>query len=175
MITKFYQQVLGIILISGFVLMFTSCSNDDDDGTPTEEQMIEQMLDDVRQLTADLQTREAAAEAGWDTDLSGCVEHPDEGGMGHHIARLDYMDGRVNHLEPQVLLFEPQADSSFVLVGVEYVVPFSILSADEEPPELFFHPFHQNHDQEIWALHVWTERENSIGTFYDWNPDVSCN
>lgn len=166
--------LFSFVLISG-ALLFSSCSSDDDNGELSQEQMIEKMLDEVRQLTKDIKTLEDAAAAGWDTDLSGCVQHPTEGGMGHHIARLEYIDGRVNYLEPQVLLFEPQMDGSFELTGVEYIVPFAILSSDADAPELFFHPFHQNPNQQIWALHVWTERENPSGIFYDWNPNVSCN
>ncbi len=172
MISRKWYLLIAPFLI-GSSLLVSSCSSDDDNG-PSQEEMIEQMLSEVRQLTTGLQTMEAAAAAGWDTDLSGCVEHPVEGGMGHHIARMEYIDGRVNHLEPQILLFEPQADGTFELVGVEYIVPFAILPADEDPPELFFHPFHHNHQQGIWALHVWTEKENPSGVFYDWNPNVSC-
>ena len=173
MTTKlFFKLVVLLLFLSP--LIFISCSNDDDGG-PSQEQMIEQMLNEVRQVTAGISTVEDAAAAGWNTDLSGCVEHPVEGGMGHHFARMEYIDGRVNHLEPQILLFEPHPDGSFELVGVEYIVPFAILAADADPPELFFHKFHQNPQQGIWALHVWTEKENPSGTFYDWNPNVSCN
>lgn len=172
LIKKFFTYLL-IFLCP--LVFFSACSSDDDNGKLSEEEQIKQMLNEVRQLTANLQTLEAAVEAGWDTDLSGCVEHPEEGGMGHHYARVEYIDGRVNHMEPQILLFEPHADGSFELVGVEYIVPFGILPADAEAPELFFHKFHQNPVQQIWALHVWTEKENPSGTFYDWNPNVSCN
>nr|MBS0038051.1 hypothetical protein [Saprospiraceae bacterium] len=164
---KLFSLLLAVLLVG------TACS-DDDDGGLSQEQMIEQMLDEVRALTADYDDIEAAMEAGWNVDLSGCVEHPTEGGMGHHYGRPEYIDGRVNYLEPQVLLYAPTEDGDFEFVGVEYIVPFAIHSADSEPPELFYQEFHQNHIQEIWALHVWTERENSSGTFYDWNPTVSC-
>jgi hypothetical protein len=26
----------------------------------------------------------------------------------------------------------------------------------------------------FYELHVWAWRDNSFGTFVDWNPDVSC-
>ena len=167
--------IFSALVLLCSLLAFSACSKDDDNGGETQEQMIEKMLNEVRQLTSGLQTMEAAAAAGWDTDLSGCVEHPEEGGMGHHIVRMEYIDGRVNHMEPQILLFEPHTNGTFELVGVEYIIPFGILPADAEAPELFFHKFHQNQHLEIWALHVWTEKENPSGIFNDWNPNVSCN
>jgi len=174
MLTKLLLKFSAMALLTS-PFLFYSCSSDDDNGEPTQDELIQQMLSEVRQITAGINSLEDAAAAGWDTDLSGCVQHPTEGGMGHHIARMEYIDGRVNHLEPQILLFEPHPDGSFELVGVEYIVPFAILSADSDPPELFFHQFHHNHQQGIWALHVWTEKDNPSGTFYDWNPNVSCN
>ncbi len=153
------------------VAAMTSCS-----GSTSNDQIdeIDLMIDEVRELTQNLRTRESAAEAGWIADLSGCVEHPTEGGMGHHIARPEFIDGRINHLQPQALLFEPLDGGGAVLVGVEYIIPFEILSETEDAPELFDRPYRQNHEQGIWALHVWTEKENPKGMFSDWNPNVSC-
>lgn len=162
-----------LLLIAGFM---SSCSKDDDDDLqePTQEEIIEQMLDAVRATTAAYHDKAKGIEAGWSNDLSGCVAHPTEGGMGHHYARMEYIDGRVNHLEPQILMYEPHEDGSFEFVGVEYIVPFAILPADADAPELFFHKFHANPHLEIWALHVWTEKDNPKGIFYDWNPNVTC-
>ncbi len=87
---------------------------------------------------------------------------------------MEYLDGRVNHLQPQVLLYEPDGEEGFAFIGVEYIVPFAIVPEDGDPPVLFGHSFHANTTQEIWALHVWTERANPQGMFSDWNPDVSC-
>lgn len=161
-----------LLFIAGFI---SSCSKDDDDlQEPTQEEIIDQMLDEVRTLTAAYHDKQKGIEAGWSNDLSGCVAHPTEGGMGHHYARMEYIDGRVNHLEPQVLLYEPHADGSFEFIGVEYIIPFAILPADAEAPELFFHKYHANPGPEIWALHVWTEKHNPKGIFNDWNPNVTC-
>src|SRR5690606_14336622 len=166
----------SILVLSLLISFLTACS-DDDNATPvlTEEEQTALMLTELRAATAGYTDIEVAVDAGWDTDLSGCVEHPTEGGMGHHYARMNYMDGRVNHLEPQVLLYAPDANDEMELLGVEYIVPFAIHPADEAPPVLFNQAYHANHEQEIWALHVWTERENPNGLFADWNPTVGCN
>ncbi|MBP0905042.1 hypothetical protein ACFSKN_09780 [Mariniflexile gromovii] len=164
-----------VLLMCGIyscALFFMSCNDDD---TLSKDEVIKEKLNEVRNITSDIRTTEKAAEKGWDEALSECVEHPTEGAMGYHIARMEYMDGRVNHKEPQVLLFAKKKNSEDLeLVGVEYIVPFGIHPSSKEAPELFFQKFHKNMDQEIWALHVWTERENPKGIFYDWNPDVSC-
>lgn len=165
-------KILKFSLLSFmFIGLLASCKKDDD---TSEEERIARMIDELRDITAAYVDHEAALAAGWSTDLSGCVEHPTEGGMGHHFARLEYMDGRVNHKEPQVLLYVPDGQGGMEFVAVEYIVPFDILPETEEAPELFGQHFHKNHEQKIWALHVWTAKDNPSGMFYDWNPDVSC-
>lgn len=162
--------LLGLLTLLT-VALFTACDKDDE----SDSERIERMIDEVRDVTEAYRSHDAGLAAGWNTDLSGCVEHPTEGGMGHHFARLEFMDGRVDHLEPQVLLYVPDQDSIMQFVAVEYIVPFNILGPDQNPPELFGEKFHKNEVQQIWALHVWTEKENPNGIFFDWNPDVDCN
>jgi hypothetical protein len=167
---KFLNLKPFTLLTALMLLAITACDKD-----KMDEPDVDQLIEEVRETTAPYSDLQAAMDAGWNTDLSGCVEHPMEGGMGHHFARLEYMDGRVNHLEPQILLFIPDENDVMRLLGVEYVVPFAVLSEDSEPPVLFNQHFHKNHEQEIWALHVWTEKENPNGIFADWNPTVECN
>lgn len=164
---KYLKRVL---CFSALLIFGSSCSNSSSDDTNE----IDVMIEEVKSVVQNYQNLNSANAAGWKVDMSGCVEHPQEGGMGHHFGRLEFIDGRINHKEPQILLFEPLENGGFELVGVEYIIPFEILSSDSEAPELFDEKFHQNHELEIWALHVWTERENPNGMFYDWNPNVSC-
>lgn len=166
---------LKLLSLLTILFIFNSCSNDDDSVPQlSEEEQITQMIQEVKSATSSFNNINTAMNAGWDTDLSGCVEHPTAGGMGHHYARLEYMDGRVNHLEPQVLLYAMNENEEMEFLGVEYIVPFEILPADEEPPVLFYQEFHANQELGIWALHVWTEKENANGIFEDFNPTVSC-
>lgn len=151
-----------------FIVM--SCS----DSNSASEPSTDELISEVRSATQAFHDIQIAMDAGWAVDLSGCVEHPVEGGMGHHFARPDFIDGRVNHLEPQILLYEPTEEGGLEFIGVEYIIPFDILPSTAQPPKLFGEHFHQNPMLEIWALHVWTEKENPKGMFYDWNPNVSC-
>lgn len=166
------STTLNIRLIVFLIfLSLLSCDKEEEqDGNE-----VEVMIEEVRAVTRAYESHEAALEAGWNTDLSGCVVHPEEGGMGHHFARLDFLDGRVNHLEPQVLLYAGDGSGNMEFLGVEYIVPFEILPEDSEPPMLFGQHFHKNHELQLWALHVWTEKENPKGIFSDWNPEVNCN
>ncbi len=167
---KFTLTNASIIALVLIPVLYSSCNKDDD---PQIDE-VALMIEEVRQLTQPFKNHSAAVQAGWDTDISSCIEHPTEGGMGHHFGRMPYFDGRTNHLEPQVLLFAPDINGNMELLGVEYIVPFTIHSEEADPPTLFYQHFHQNHEQEIWGLHVWTEKLNPKGMFYDWNPTVSC-
>lgn len=131
-------------------------------------------LDQLRLATAAFHSHDVANAAGWDTPISECVEAP-PGGMGYHIANLDYLadDGRLSLLEPEVLLYAPTEDGSMEFLGVEYIIP----AADwphAEPPEFFGRELHFNPMLEIWALHVWSARPNPAGLFEDFNPEVNC-
>jgi hypothetical protein len=70
-------------------------------------------------------------------------------------------------------MYEPQADGSQRLVGVDYVVPFAAWSSDA-PPTLLGVPFMRNEPLGVWALHIWAWRSNPSGAFAMWNPTVSC-
>lgn len=169
---KINSNLSGLLTLFCASLFFAGCDKDDETPPPTDT--VTQMIEQVRELTLPLRDHQAALEEGWDTDISGCVQHPTEGGMGHHFGRMPFFDEVVDHLEPEVLLFIPDENGDMELLGVEYIVPFEAHGPDEEPPVLFNQTFHANHEQEIWALHVWTEKENPKGLFYDWNPTVSC-
>lgn len=160
---KFFSIVL--LLFCGI-----SCS----DSTSSNEDDIDSMISEIRNSTQNYNEVNNAKDDGWNTVMSPCVEHPTDGGMGYHYGNMDYIDGRINHLEPQVLLYQPLEGGELEFIGVEYIIPFEILSADSEAPELLGQKFHQNHELELWALHVWTEKENPAGMFNDWNPNVSC-
>ena len=127
----------------------------------------------LRNLTAPFHDFETAANAGWGTRLTPCFSHPDLGGMGYHYGNPALIDGRVDVLEPELLLYEPQKNGRLRLVAVEYIVPFTAWTA-AEPPQLLGRSFHRNEAFGLWVLHVWHFRHNPSGIFADWNPNVSC-
>jgi hypothetical protein len=139
-------------------------------GLPVE---VRQQLEELRLATIAFHSREVANAAGWEADLSGCVESP-MGGMGHHIANPSRLgDADVSLFSPEVLLYAPRADGSMEFLGVEYIVPAPLWNAST-PPRLMGQDFHYNPQLDIWALHVWSAKPNPEGIFADWNPDVTC-
>ena len=127
----------------------------------------------LRQQTAQFNRFEAAVEAGWSEPIPGCFADPQLGGMGFHFGNPDLIDGTVDVLEPELLVYEPQKNGRLRLVAVEYIVDFDDWTSSE-PPELYGQSFHRNELFGIWVLHVWHMRENPQGIFTDWNPKVSC-
>jgi len=99
--------------------------------------------------------------------------------MGVHYVRFDQLDGTIDPLAPEALVYEPLAGGGQRLVAVEWIVPASAWTG-AQPPELFGHQF--NYEAEgnefgifpFYELHVWIWQPNPLGTFYEWNPMVSC-
>ena len=134
---------------------------------------VQRQIAKLRALTAPFHRFEAATAAGWTEPIPGCFANPELGGMGFHYGNPAYMDGTVNELEPELLVYEPQKNGKLRLVAVEYIVDLDEWTSSE-PPRLFGVSFAKNDAFGIWALHVWHERHNPRGTFADWNPKVTC-
>jgi hypothetical protein len=135
---------------------------------------VNQDLAALRRVTAAFHDFDNATAAGWSAQITVCLEDPTLGAQGFHYGNPAFIDGEANLLEPELLLYEPQSNGRFRLVGIEYIVPFTIVPATADPPTLFGQDFHQNFVFGVWALHVWVWRHNPSGLFADWNPQVSC-
>ncbi|HEX9710954.1 MAG TPA: hypothetical protein VGB52_00175 [Actinomycetota bacterium] len=99
-----------------------------------------------------------------------CIDHPAAGGMGQHYVNFSILDGEVDALAPEALVYEVRGDQ-YKLVAVEYVVPQSEWS-DPNPPVLFGKEFGRNDDLGIFALHAWIWRPNPVDMFEDFNLAV---
>ena len=127
----------------------------------------------LRRVTASFQQFENANAAGWSARITPCMSGPD-GGMGFHYGNVALIDGSVRVDEPELLLYEPEANGRLRLVAVEYIVPYTAWSRSATPPVLFGQDFKHNDTFGIWALHAWVWKENPSGLFADWNPLVTC-
>lgn len=116
---------------------------------------------------------DAAVAAGYDTQITPCLELEGVGGMGFHYGDPDLIDGVVEEFAPELLLYEPQKNGKLRLVAVEYIVPFTAWN-QPEPPKLHGLTFHANQTFQVWALHAWVWMHNPAGMFADWNAQVSC-
>lgn len=164
-------------------------------------------LEAIRAATEKYKDVNVALADGFVPDPSGhCVSAAAEGlpaelgGMGIHYLRMDLLgitgdtprvDGTGTHtdfMQPAILLYEPQADGSLVLVGVENLVFEAAWRAagNDGPPVLNgrswdhmadnaategdeAHGFMPHYDQ-----HVWLFRANPAGDLEPFNPAVSC-
>ena len=134
---------------------------------------IEDVLKVVRRLTQPYQDINVAMAAGYNAQLTPCMENPPIGGMGFHYGAPALIDGKVEALKPEILLYEPQANGKMLFVGVEYVVPYTAWT-DPNPPTLVGVPFHRNDAFGLWVIHAWVGKNNPAGTLFDWNRTVSC-
>jgi hypothetical protein len=125
----------------------------------------------------------------------------DLGAMGIHYFRPDLLgitappnprvDGTGTHTDfnqPAILIYEPQADGSLVLVAVENLVFAKAWHAagNERPPSFHGVEYDSMKDDPTTAIdeahmfephydrHVWLYRENPNGVFAQFNPMVSC-
>jgi hypothetical protein len=123
------------------------------------------------------------------------------GAMGIHYFRPDLLgisappnprvDGNGTHTDfndPAILLYEPQADGSLELVGVENLVFERAWRAagHASPPSFHGRPYDHMMDDPAttideahmfephWDRHVWVFRDNPNGVFTPFNPNVSC-
>lgn len=151
------------------------------------------LLAAVRDSTVAFHDVDVAFAAGYRPSSQGC-ESSAEGAMGVHyghrtllglIAGSNPTNGSnavIDPLRPEVLLYEPQADGTRRLVGIEYVVYRSAWDAANPStlPTLLGVPFDQKFGSEAhghadhYELHVWLWRHNPLGMFAPWNPKVSC-
>ncbi len=165
-------------------------------------------LEEVRAAAERFQDVEVALEEGYirdPFDLCDTAEmlgRPAElGVMGVHYFRPDLLgitgpadprvDGTGTHtdfLEPGILIYEPQPDSSLELVAVENLVFLEAWEAagHSEPPT--FHGVSYDRMEDLpgteadeahmfephYDLHVWLYRDNPNGMFAPFNPNVTC-
>lgn len=171
-------------------------------------QTAEPTVDEVRAATARFKDVKVALAEGYIADPSGACESAETmgkpaamGAMGVHYFRPDLLkisgppnprvDGAGTHTDfrtPGVLIYEPQADGSMVLVAVENLVfakawkaagrgdrptfqgeAYDAMADDPATPMDEAHMFEPHFDR-----HVWVHRENPNGMFAQYNPNVTC-
>jgi len=146
--------------------LLTACS----DSTSSENTD----LATLKRVTSPFRTFSAATTAGWSTKITSCMADQTLGGMGFHYGNTALIDGTVQVDKPELLLYEPQADGSELLVAVEYIIPYTAHPRSDAPPVLFGQQFKQNDTFQLWGLHVWAWKANPSGLYADWNPQVNC-
>lgn len=163
-------------------------------------------LDQLRVLLDKYKDVNVAMADGYITPNNRCVSAAGEGlpaelgAMGIHYIHPELLqitgsdprvDGNGTHIDfnrPAVLIYEPQADGSLVLVGMENLVFEKAwkAAANTEPPALNGRTWDHMADDPAtpgdeahgftphWDQHVWLWRENPAGTLMPFNAAVSC-
>jgi hypothetical protein len=117
-----------------------------------------------------------------DADGIACIDSP-EGGMGVHFVNGDLVgDDQVRARQPEALVYRPLGDGHKRLVALEYIV-FRKAWRESHPtglPSLHGHHLHlvpagnRYGLPPFYELHLWAFKVNPLGTFYEWNPRVTC-
>ncbi len=168
--------------------------------------MLHSDLAAIRAATARYQDYDAAVADGYVDPLHMCVTSVMEGqpsqlgAMGVHYVRPDLLgitgdqprvDGNGTHTDftkPAILIYEPQADGSMVLVGIENLVWAKAWkdAGHDAPPSFHGNQYYYMQDNPETAvdeahgfmphyeLHFWLYRDNPAGMFMPWNAAVTC-
>jgi len=132
-------------------------------------------LGQLRSVTAKYHSFEfATSPEGGFGPLTDCMVDLTLGGMGFHFAKAGAIDGTVEPLNPEVLLYEPEKQGQMKLVAVEYIVPYAFVPRSATPPTVFGQNLLHNDTFQVWARHAWIWKNNPSGIFADWNPNVNC-
>lgn len=144
-----------------------ACGHDNTSPTPAGVDALRTALDPFTSLSI-------AKNSGYSTAITDCMSNGDQGAMGIHFANVGLLDGTVDPLHPEALIYEPGTNGEMSLVGVEFIVPFAAVPETSPAPELFGQKFLPNAVFKVWGLHVWTHRANPKGLFATWNTRVHC-
>jgi hypothetical protein len=141
------------------------------------------LIQKVRNATARFRDINVAIKEGW-VQGTPCVSGPNFGAMGvHFILPSRIGDGVLNADQPESLLYEPQSDGSFRLLGVEFIVlakDWDTQHPDGAPPAVEGHLTNLVGEPNryrlpaFYELHVWAWERNPVGSFADWNTRISC-
>jgi hypothetical protein len=138
----------------------------------------------VHKATAQFRDINAALAAGF-AQATPCVSGPDFGAMGvHFVLGSRVTAGTLNATQPQALIYEPLPNGAFRLVGVEFIILASVWQTQN--PGSTATPALEGHLLNFvdapnryglpafYELHVWAWEQNPVGSFADWNTQVTC-
>jgi hypothetical protein len=139
-----------------------------------------QLLAAIREATARYHRVDAALADGYVVG-SPCEAIPG-GGIGVHYRKSALFDVVVDPAQPELLVYEPQANGNLRLVVVAFVVPAAPWDASHSgPPVLGEQAFEDKRVPDFssppfptYELHVWVWQHNPNGIYATTNPTVGC-
>jgi len=178
--TKF-SMLAGCLIFLGatYAVAQGNATNNSGDGQAAHETAPANLVQIVRNATKQFIDVNAATAAGYAPFL-GCVSGSDHGAMGLHYVNGALLNGEIDVLHPQALIYEP-SNGKMRLVGVEYIADQATWLANHpNPPVMEGQTFllvgspNRFNINSFFELHVWAWRDNPQGAFVDWNNHVSC-
>src|SRR5690606_9304082 len=172
--------MLALLVAGTAGIIIAACGEAEGQQLPGVSSELNTQLAELRKAIAPYRQIDAAKSAGYTVEVAHptgghtCLAHPQLGGMGVHYLKPALVDGTVDPNAPEVLIYEPQADGSLELVGVEYVIPFPIRGEDQPAPALSGQELTHDFTCGLWPSHVWMEKAIPSGVFADWTPNASC-
>lgn len=130
------------------------------------------LITQLHAATARYHSTQQATKAGYAV-ASPCVAHPTLGGMGYHWVNQAMVDPVFDPMNPEAVLYAPDAQGKMKKVAVEFLV----INVGQPRPYFGDHPFDINGSPipvPHWSLHVWVDQENPAGVFTPFNPTVVC-
>ena len=112
-------------------------------------------LSKLRSATDRFHQLDSAVAVGYPREVANCLVHEHHGAMGYHHVNQGYLSRDVEIEKPQVLLYERLPDSSYRLIGVEFIIPYRFWPRDSVAPVLMRQKLHNEDNLKFWYLHVW--------------------
>lgn len=128
----------------------------------------------ARAATTRFHVLDSAVAAGYVASVPQCVSDSTHGAMGYHHINRSYLDNKVDVERPEFLIYERKPDGSYVLNGIEYIIPFRNWPRDSTPPKFLGRDMLRNDALSLWNRHFWIWSKNPSGLFAEWNPNVHC-
>jgi hypothetical protein len=112
--------------------------------------------------------------------LHECIMALDgSGGMGFHWVNGGLIDGTIDEMSPEALVYAPRDNGRLELVALEYVIFAADVPAGTTPtafgmPMTFVAEPNRYEIPAFWQRHIWLYEDNPSGLFMDFNPAVTC-
>ena len=179
--TQFQAGVIALTLLNGSATRVFA--QDAHSHTPSAKELKTQgaLIKVVRDATERFKDVSVAIAEGYALQF-GCVTGSDEGAMGLHYVKGEFVaSGVLDATKPQIVIYEPTPNGGLKLIGADYLIMADAWNKTHAgPPELMGQLFHLFDAPNrfglpaFYTLHVWAWKDNPKGAFTNWHPNVSC-
>jgi hypothetical protein len=175
--TRITVSLVGMFAVASLSASPATAADEHEHGGPVSGALVKL----VREITEPYKNVGAAEAAGYALAF-GCVSGPDSGAMGLHYVNMPLvLDGEIDPMRPEIILYEPVGNGQVRLTGADYLVFADAWDKKHSSsPELMGQKFQQFEAPNrfglprFYTLHVWAWKDNPTGSFVNWHSKVSC-